>query len=631
MKQRILFKNYFKIFFIGCVCSFGIVTASIAQEVDISAEAFGILPEYSNMQISPDGSKLLMLKQTDDKMLIVTKELNDPSSVPISISVDIGKVQWASWVSNEKILASVETANLTKIKHFVRTDRFLALFDWTGEKQEILSSPDVVDFLIDDPDHILVRKGTSFIKLNLVTKEEAIMPGRDVRYRNVVTDKDHNVRFATSNSRGFSVIDQNFTAYYRKTIESEWRELYDFDVSLGLGKKTKKVQERPFTFEGFTNDPNIIYISKKDDNKNNSLFTYHVDTKKTVEKIATHEKYDLYSFGFDKENNLDYYYYFDGRTHVVYLGEHGQKLNKILSTSFPDTNAQIQSASKDKKKYIVRVSSPTDPGTFYLLDLDANKIEMLSFNYQKVDVSKLSEMQQISYIARDGLEINGYLSFPAGSNGKNLPTIIMPHDGPVARDNWGYDYRVQFLTTRGYAVLQMNFRGSTGYGFEFRQKGRHEWGRKMLEDINDGAKWMIDQGYADPKRVCLVGEGFGGYAALQSIVKDQSLYKCSAAIAPITDLEVRFGASRTNFVESKDWTYKEASPHFNIDKINVPVLLVNEERHVGIPIKNFYEKMNKSGKNVTYVKFEYDDKYLYNHGRRIVTLRELENFLKNNL
>jgi len=250
--------------------------------------------------------------------------------------------------------------------------------------------------------------------------------------------------------------------------------------------------------------------------------------------------------------------------------------------------------------------------------------------------------QPISYEARDGLTIHGYLSLPKESSQANLPTVIYPHWGPEFKDSWHYDYVTQYLTSLGYAVLQMNYRGSTGYGTEFHDLGKHQWGDKMLEDINDGSHWMVREGIADPNRMCILGDTYGGYAALQSVVKDQSLYKCSITHAAITDLETYRNLLQRyldftfimDYIESENYDLEEASPANNIDKINIPVLLLHSNQDTRVKSrqsKSFESKMKSADKDVTYINWKEGNNFLSGQKQRTEFLLETGKFLDKHL
>lgn len=627
-----------------------------AQDIPHYAEIFGTLPEISNIKLSPDGTKLLMFQNVGGKIMIVTRSLENLSEPLNAMPFDKGQYAWAVWLSNDEILAGLSYTGKSKGGEYVRSAFGMVTVDWNGDNATLIADPKipwkgrqslydlrVVDILKDDPDHILIQiagKGNRergwkrvVYKRNIRTQKMEIYHQGVLTIKRWVPDKDHNIRLGFGITGGFKLMQNRDLAHYRKSIDRPWEVLYDYNINYGLGFSKEKWEIAPFRVEGLSNNPSELYVTKMNEYGRDALYLLNIDTK-VAQEIASNPNYDLSRFKFDDEYNLLSYQIDGKKIENIYYGEQGERLNRIFKKNFADSTVYIESRSEDKTKMILKVTSPLDPGTFYFFDSTQNKMEMLGYNYQKVDVEKLSNMTPITYKARDRLEIPGYLSLPKNGQTKNLPTIIMPHGGPLARDSWRFDFWVQFLNSQGYAVLQMNYRGSTGYGDDYKKKGFHEWGRKMLEDINDGAKWMINEGYADPEHMCIVGASYGGYAALQAIVKDQSLYKCSVTFAPVTNMSREFRYIRTTFIESKDWTFKEASPSENMDKINVPVLMLHGDLDENVDVKSsryFYNNMKKSGKDIKYIELENETHFLQNQDYRIMFLTEMGQFLKEHL
>jgi dipeptidyl aminopeptidase/acylaminoacyl peptidase len=195
------------------------------------------------------------------------------------------------------------------------------------------------------------------------------------------------------------------------------------------------------------------------------------------------------------------------------------------------------SASEDESKLLLFAGSDVDPGQYYLFDKGTHKLESLLPARGQLEGMKLAEMKPVTFPASDGTMIPGYLTIPPGSDGRNLPAIVMPHGGPSSRDEWGFDWLVQFFAVRGFAVLQPNYRGSSGYGADWYQKNGFQSWRTAIGDIDDAGKWLVSQGVAAPGKLAIVGWSYGGYAALQSGVAEPGLYKAIVAIAPVTDLE----------------------------------------------------------------------------------------------
>lgn len=214
------------------------------------------------------------------------------------------------------------------------------------------------------------------------------------------------------------------------------------------------------------------------------------------------------------------------------------QLYASLSKAFPGELVDITSATRDGKKVVVAVYSDTDPGQLYLFDRDTGSVRFLMKSRPGLDPKKMAHVQPFSFKARDGRTIYGYMTVPQ-RGAKGLPTIIHPHGGPFGiRDDWGFDWESQLLANRGYLVVQVNFRGSGGYGKEFEDAGHGEWGRKMQDDLTDATHWVAEQGFADPHRMCIYGASYGGYASLMGAAREPSLYKCAVGYVGVYDLEL---------------------------------------------------------------------------------------------
>jgi dipeptidyl aminopeptidase/acylaminoacyl peptidase len=249
----------------------------------------------------------------------------------------------------------------------------------------------------------------------------------------------------------------------------------------------------------------------------------------------------------------------------------------------------------------------------------------------------MGQMTPVTFPAADGTQIPGYLTLPPGSDGKNLPAIVLPHGGPSARDEWGFDWLVQYFVARGYAVLQPNYRGSAGYGTAwFGRNGFQAW-RTAIGDVNDAGRWLAAQGIADPKRLTIVGWSYGGYAALQSQVLDHDLYKAVVAIAPVTDLEQLRQDARhytsyrlvDHFVGQGEHV-AQGSPARNADAFTVPVLLVHGTRDQNVDVAQsrlMQARLKERGKSVRYIEFENRDHYIDDVEARTRLLVEVDKFL----
>jgi dipeptidyl aminopeptidase/acylaminoacyl peptidase len=267
-----------------------------------------------------------------------------------------------------------------------------------------------------------------------------------------------------------------------------------------------------------------------------------------------------------------------------------------LMTQYPGEDVQFVSGTDDGSKAIALVEADVDPGTFFLYDRASNKFSPLLQRASWIDPTQLARKTPITLTARDGLKLNGYVSYPPGKeNAKNLPMVVFVHGGPFGlRDEWDYDPYVQAMATRGYAVLQVNFRGSGGYGYDFMSAGYHEWGGKMQDDVTDTTRWAIAQGLADPQRICIYGGSYGGYAALEGAVKEPDLYKCAIGYVGVYDLRLMnsrgdipqniYGREYLKRVLGTDETVlAQHSPVFQLNNLKAKVMLVVGGRDTRVP------------------------------------------------
>jgi dienelactone hydrolase len=281
-----------------------------------------------------------------------------------------------------------------------------------------------------------------------------------------------------------------------------------------------------------------------------------------------------------------------------------------IDAALPDRVNRIVSMSDDRQRLVVMSSAPTDPGTFHLYDRAIGVVQPLMAVNPEASARRLSAMTSVRYRARDGLEIPGYLTLPAGREARSLPLIVMPHGGPFARDSWSYDPWVQYLAAKGYAVLQPNFRGSTGFGLDFLRAGNGEWGRGMQDDVDDGVAWLAKQGMIDSKRVCIMGASYGGYAALWATVRNPQAYRCAISFAGISDIAAQLAFDRKTFepgdfkrwqarIQGKAPSLDSLSPLTFADRIATPLLIAHGSEDETVPVgqaQMLHAKLTKLGR-----------------------------------
>jgi dipeptidyl aminopeptidase/acylaminoacyl peptidase len=294
--------------------------------------------------------------------------------------------------------------------------------------------------------------------------------------------------------------------------------------------------------------------------------------------------------------------YEDDRRRVKWLDKDMQALQARVEKALPNAEDIILNRSTDGNRMLIWSGGAADPGAYYLYDRAAKRIDSFARPYAALDDVKLSPVISVRYKARDGLTIPGYLTIPVGKPDQALPLIVMPHGGPFARDSWDYDPYVQFLASRGYAVLQPNFRGSTGYGKDYVEKGYGQWGRAMQDDVDDGVDWLIKSGKVDAKRVCIMGASYGGYAALWGAIRNPEKYRCAVSLSGVTDLPGMLKFDRRSFSAPRyfrEWQkhvqgeekidLDSVSPLAQAARLTVPVFIAHGEKDDNVPPKQAHQ------------------------------------------
>jgi len=398
----------------------------------------------------------------------------------------------------------------------------------------------------------------------------------------------------------------------------------------------------------FTFDNSAIYAASNLGRDRMAIVKYDVANNRELEVIYEHPEVDVSGLDFSRKRKvLTTVSYTTWKLQREFLDETTKTLYARLSTKLPNFEIYIVDNTKDEQVFIVKTSSDRSQGAFYLYDLASNKLEKLADVSPWLPEQELAVMKPITYTSRDGLTINGYLTLPVGKEAKNLPVVVHPHGGPWHRDEWGYNPVVQFLVNRGYAVLQMNFRGSTGYGRTFWESSFKQWGRTMQDDVSDGLLWLIQQGIADKARVAIFGGSYGGYCTLAGLTFTPELYACGIDYVGVSNL---FTFMKTippywsQFLETmyemvgNPETEKDlltaASPVFHVDKIRAPLFVIQgaKDPRVNIEESNqIVEALRKRGIDVPYLVKENEGHGFHNEENRFEVYEAMESFLGKHL
>lgn len=627
----------------------------------VPAEHYSRLPVTYDAAISPNGKYLAMVADNNGRYIIRVINLVDPSdNKKRATAYGKGvKILWVKWANNDILLVSTRQ----KIKYnrtLVNTGYLYALNrDLTENKmllvpknKRVLGSNmpvtefrqfnnSVLSFLPSDPDHILMSYGLrdrmieDVIKLNVRTKSLKRIKKGEEDIQSWVVDLRGEPRIGV----GTDLITHKRKMIIRDADTNTWRNVNAYP---GLSAET--------IVYGFMQNAHELIIGSYDGKDTLGLFVYNLKQKKQMRKLFQHDKYDVSGIVHSPDGKKVIGASFTGDVGETAFFDPLYK-NRIdeIHEQLPGFHVNYIDQTPDGRKTIFKASSPSIPNSLLYYNADTKKVAMIAQDYPEIGRTIQGDVLAASYRARDGFKIPAYITTPPkiadGMPFKNLPFIIMPHGGPYARDTQSYDYLAQFMVSRGYAVLQMNFRGSEGYGKEFEDAGRKNW-VLMQEDVEDGARWLIDKGYADPKRICIVGWSYGGYAALMGAIKDPDLYACSVSMAGVTDLrdmindmkKFRFGRqSAQNFIlkgfKGRD-AIKENSPVKRADEITIPLMLAHGEKDTVVYYDQF-KRMKKALKGsrakVTYLTLNDEDHYLSNSQNRRDFFKTLDKFLQDNL
>ncbi len=430
----------------------------------------------------------------------------------------------------------------------------------------------ILDPLDADPDHVLMQiddDGDIFptvYKVNVRTGAMRVV----LRQRGPITswlaDRDGIVRF------GFGYRERKGQYIARDSEQSEWRTLSKFDL----------FDRMDWQVLGFGSTPNALLVSASH-NGRDAIWEMDLSDQNERQLLYAHPEVDVDSvLTAPRSERIVGFAFETDRPGVHWIDPISAGIDQAIKAVLPDTQNRVLGGSRDSSRLLVFAFSDVDPGSYHLLDLDARTLDRVGRRNSQLPTDGLATMQSVAIPGPDGVRIPGYLTIPRGLEPRGLPAIVLPHGGPYSRDSWGYDRLVQLLANSGYAVLQPNFRGSTGYGQTWLDAGYQGWGTVMHDDISSSARWLIEQGIADASRLCIVGWSYGGYAALIGAIKEPRLYRCAVSIAGVSDMmdlqadNSRFYGGRVATVASTGTEdLKINSPRRRAAEIMVPVLLVH--------------------------------------------------------
>ena len=594
----------------------------------IPMEDFFRNPEKSSFSISPNGNHIAYMKPWKTRMNVFVMEMTTKKETRLTSSQERG-IYGFTWLTNERIGYVKDEGGNENIHFFAVNIDMSNEIDLTPFENV---QTRIIDDLEDDPNHIIIglnkrdpqihdpyRINVNDGKMELIAEN----PGNISKW---MTDHDGKLRIATT-SDGV-----NTSLLYRNKESDEFKPILTTDF---------KVSVVPLFF---TFDNKNLYVASNRGRDKIAIFEFDLIKSKEGRLIFEHDEVDVSNLLFSRKRKvLTGVSYTVAKNEMIFFDKWREEIQQQLEKKLPGYEVVITSFSKDEAEAVVVTYSDKSRGTYYHYEVNKNKLTELGKVSPWLNEKNMSEMKPIKYKSRDGLTINGYLTLPKGTNGKNLPVVVNPHGGPWARDNWGYKSEIQFLANRGFAVFQMNFRGSTGYGREFWKKSFKEWGKSMQDDITDGVNWLIDEEIADPDRIAIYGASYGGYATLAGLAFTPDLYACGVdyvgvsslftfmeSMPPYWELYRSMMYEMVGHPEKDKKLLASASPLLHIDKIKAPLFIAqgaNDPRVVKAESDQIVAALKNAGIDVPYMVKDDEGHGFYNEENQFDFYREMEKFL----
>ncbi len=653
----------------GLSAVLGILLAVGVEATPPPIAAFARRESILGAAISPDGRYLALLDTQKGVPIAAVKDLRSPAK-PLQLVMSSHPdnhffISWCHWATNTRLLCGLR-APIHDVG-YVYTATRLAAVDADGRNLKVLvegnglaasegqSQDEIVDWHAGKPDTVLVTAQASLLdatertltggsgivagatqeefpsiyELNVVTGSMKVRLASHPPLRHFLSDQHGNPRV------GWGIVDRTdrIEIQARDSISNQWHPLESYEAFSRKGVLTPVAV--------CSDRPNCAYAVGGSEGRQ---ALWRMDLSGAAEPVLefAHPAVDVDEPVFANDGRLLGVRYETDRPFLYSTDPARGRIMDGLKLALPDRFVTIVDATADDQLFVVRTTSDIDAGTYYLLDLGRAHLSRIGTAYPELEAGKLGRMQSISYAARDGAKIPGYLTVPPGVRAEHLPLVVMPHGGPIHRDTWQFDFLRAFLVSRGYAVLQMNFRGSSGYGGRWFYAAHQDWGGLTYSDIVDGARWALQEGIAEPAHVCILGWSFGGYAALLGATRDGDLFHCSVSIAGISDLSLlesearRFvgGQITREQVGTDSAKLKTDSPRNHAADVRIPLLMIHGDNDAQVSVeqsKAMDRALSKAARAHEFILIEGADHQLSRESDRTTLLIAIERFLGVNL
>ncbi len=601
----------------------------------IPLEDFFRKPEYVQVRLSPDGRRLSWMAPHERRLNVFVRDLDGGTERRVTHATERDVAGYA-WVDDDHLIYAQDTGGDENHRLYsVGRDGSnpVDLTPFEGVKC------DVVDDLEDVPGEILFRMNRrnpelfDVYRLKVATGEMHCVAENPGNVQDWITDHDGRLRVATTTDGVQTGI------LYRPTEEDDWREVATYSFK-------QSVEPLFFTFDG-----EALYVSSNVGRDKSAIYRYDLERGEATDLIFEHEEVDVeYLLHSRLRRELTGVAFVTDKRRYEFFDDRRARIQAFLDERLPGRENVLTSHARDETRYVVHSGGDRTRGGYWLLEVGDDGPTELTHLFDVspwLALDELAEMRPITYTARDGLTIHGYLTLPAGREAKNLPLVVNPHGGPWHRDTWGFNSEVQFLASRGVAVLQPNFRGSTGYGRAFWEASFKQWGLAMQDDVTDAVQWAVDQGLADPARIAIYGGSYGGYATLAGITKTPELYACAVSYVGVSNLFTWTAAfppywkpllemlyEMVGHPERDAEQWRATSPFFHADKIRCPLLVAQGANDPRVPKEEsdqIVAAVREHGFAVDYLVKDNEGHGFHNEENQFEFYRHLEAFLSEHL
>jgi len=595
-------------------------SALVAKDYEHSdlIESFSVLPALQQVTVSPDGKHVVIKRATskDGDYILEVRKTNNLKADPVLFGSERMQIQGAYWLNNDLMAVNFSQNIQDGTRNYNASKVGIVRVDGKGKwkipfPKEESARFSLVSLLRDDPKNILISYDINndrlpdIVKYNIYNgRTRTIFRANTLLSAGLIPDNKGEIRAANAYDTKNNSLDQ----YVRTSPDADWELIF----------KNRADNRERFDFLSFSvENPQEIYISANRGQDTTGIYIYNIETKVYSERLFGLENVDVDGVVTSRKQvdsgRLLGYSYTGKEPKVYWLDEYEENLRKAVEAAFPDKFVRLSSRSDDDSQIVVNTSADNDPGTFYLLS-NMKDVQLIGERFPLINRDLLGDVKYIKYPARDGLKIPAYVTIPKVGE-KPYPTVVMPHGGPWVRDTTIYDEWSQLLASHGYMVVQPNYRGSTGYGLNHWKKGDNNWGQTMQDDKDDGVKYLVDKGLADPDKVAIFGWSYGGYAAFAASVRKDGPFACAIAGAGVADLSrisaTLFNGGRYGRV-FQGTTVSGLSPIEHADKLAMPLFIIHGDIDRRVPVEQsrlMVEKLESLGKPHKYLELEGADHF----------------------